>query len=208
MYRHVLFDIDGTLIDSEPYYVSCLQRIGEEMLNRTISLEEARRVFPMNSHDALTHLGVSKEKLEEAVKKYDEICFLPDKIYPFPGILDLLTELRAQNVPLAIYSARFMYEFREDPSVVPLTKYFDEIIGVGEYRSKPDPDGLLQYMKKHSLKPCEVLYVGDSVMDSIVAKAAGVDLVMAEWKTWKNDQKYPSRYYCSDPHEILEILDL
>lgn len=207
MYKHVLFDIDGTMIDSEPYYVSCLQQIGESVLNRPISQDEARQVFPMNSHDALTRMGVSKEQLPDAVQRYDDLCFLPDKISPFPGIIDLLTELRRRNIPLAIYSARFMYEFEVDPSVVPLTKYFDEIIGVGEYRSKPDPDGLIQYMKKHGLQPSAVLYIGDSVMDSIVAEKAGVDLVMGEWKSWKNDQKYPAKYYCTDPCEILAILD-
>ena len=159
----------------------------------------------MNSHDALTELGIGREDLAQAVEAYDRLCFVPGAVPVVPGIPELLEALRGAGLGLAIYSARFAYEFSSDPAVVPLVPFFDEVIGVGEYRSKPDPDGALSYIKRHGLSPEEVLYVGDSEMDSRTARAAGVDLALAEWKSWKNERRYPARYYCRCPEEILSI---
>lgn len=205
MYRHILFDVDGTMIDSEPFYVSCLQSVGEQYLGRPISQSEARRVFSMNSHDALAGLGIRSAQLHEATEAYDRLCFVPGKVSVIPGIPKLLRRLRKEGKHLAIYSARFTYEFSSDPAAAPLIPFFDEVIGVGERRSKPDPDGVLWYMERHKLLPQEILYVGDSEVDSLTAQAAGIDLVLVEWKSWKNERRFPAHYYCRHPSELLQI---
>lgn len=80
MYRHVLFDIDGTMIDSEPYYVECLNEVCRRFLGHSPAAEAVRRCFAMNSHDALHALGVGTHALSEAVALYDALCFQPDKV--------------------------------------------------------------------------------------------------------------------------------
>ncbi len=205
MYRHILFDMDGTMIDSEPYYVSCLRSVGEQVRGRPVGLSEARRVFSMNSRDALAALGIRPDQLRETMEAYDKLCFLPGKVPVIPGVLELLRRLREEGKRLAIYSARFTYEFSSDPAAIPLLPFFDEVIGVGERRSKPDPDGALEYMERHKLSRQEVLYVGDSEVDSLTAQAAGVDLALVEWKSWKNERRFPARYYCRCPDELLAI---
>lgn len=205
MYRHVLFDIDGTMIDSEPYYISCLQTVCKMFLGHPAPMDKVQRCFPMNSHDALTALGVSDDMLSKAVDIYDQLCFCPGMVPIFPGITELLTALSRDGAHLAMYSARFTYEFSADPAVVPLVPFFDEVIGVGPYLSKPDPEGVLAYMEKYHLSPQEVLYVGDSEIDSMTAYRAGIDLIMAEWKSRKNPCRYPARFYCSQPVQVLDI---
>lgn len=205
MYRHVLFDIDGTMIDSEPYYVECLNEVCRRFLGHSPAAEAVRRCFAMNSHDALHALGVGTHALSEAVALYDALCFQPDKVPVCPGIPTLPSALRRDGARLAIYSARFAYEFEQDPALTPLLPCFDEIICVGPQPSKPDPGGALDYIRRHRLAKDEVLYVGDSHIDSLTAQRAGIDLAMCEWKRLCNPQRYPARYYCSRPEQILSI---
>ena len=63
----------------------------------------------------------------------------------------------------------------------------------------------LDYIRRHRLAKDEVLYVGDSHIDSLTAQRAGIDLAMCEWKRLCNPQRYPARYYCSRPEQILSI---
>ncbi len=132
-------------------------------------------------------------------------AFQPDKVPVCPGIPTLLSALRRDGARLAIYSARFAYEFEQDPALTPLLPCFDEIICVGPQPSKPDPGGALDYIRRHRLAKDEVLYVGDSHIDSLTAQRAGIDLAMCEWKRLCNPQRYPARYYCSRPEQILSI---
>lgn len=146
-----------------------------------------------------------RHALSEAVALYDALCFQPDKVPVCPGIPTLLSALRRDGARLAIYSARFAYEFEQDPALTPLLPCFDEIICVGPQPSKPDPGGALDYIRRHRLAKDEVLYVGDSHIDSLTAQRAGIDLAMCEWKRLCNPQRYPARYYCSRPEQILSI---
>lgn len=205
MYRHVLFDVDGTMLDSEPYFIDCLIEVCRRFSTQPFDSQAAHRCFSMNSHDAMRTLGVDEADILKAVAAFDKLCFQEGHVPIYDGIPELLTALRADGAQLAIYSARFAYEFDADPSLRPLIPFFDEIIGIGSQPSKPDPAGVLDYMQRHGLEPKEVLYIGDSYIDSLTAQRAGIDFVLCEWKSIPNTERYPARYYCSRPAEILAI---
>ena len=204
-YRSVLFDIDGTLLNDEGYFIQSLQETVGHFLASVPSIEDCRISFSLPSVGALSRLGISADIMEEAVQYYDDLCFRPGAVQPFPGVIEMLNAFRQMEVPLAVFSGRSSYEFQIDPNLQIFLPYFRELIGCGEIPAKPAPDGILYYLDKYALNASELLYVGDSMTDCRAAAGAGVDMALALWGKTGDTSGFPCRYQCKKPADLLQV---
>lgn len=188
MYRAVIFDLDGTLLDTLDDLADAVNTALAAFGLPARTRDEVRRfvgdgvsklierAVPAGCDD-----GVVAAVLDRFKAYYAAHC--RDKTAPYEGVIALLTDLRARGIHTGIVSNKF------DGAVKALSAhYFGELIevSVGEresegIRKKPAPDTLLMAMKALGVRPDETLYVGDSDTDILTALAADVACASVTW---------------------------
>jgi pyrophosphatase PpaX len=179
----ILFDVDGTLIDSYRLYLEAYRRALVPYVGRLPDHAEIAAQRPSSEkHFLVQWLGPERgEECHAAMcTEYEQLhrayC---DGIYD--GVREMLTALRAAGVPVGVVTGkgRRAWEITErelglGPFAVVITE--DEVD-----LPKPDPGGLRAALEVIPLDPGAVLYVGDSVSDAAAARAAGLLVGAALW---------------------------
>ena len=183
-YKAILFDLDGTLLDTLEDMADALNRTMDRFQLPHRSLREVRS-FVGNGAKRLVALatGAEGERLEEilAVYKEDYDRNYLIKTAPYPGIMALLDRLHEAGCLVGIVSNK------PDSTVQSLAEALFEgkaDISVGEksgIRRKPAPDTVLAAMDALGVKKSEAVYVGDSEVDVMTARAAGVPCISVTW---------------------------
>ena len=147
----------------------------------------------------ITRWGLMRNTFSENISEHSQI-----KTRPYDGILEALEEIK-KEFPIAVVSNK------PDRATKPLCKkYFGEdVFALGESEAcprKPAPDMVWQGMKAIGVKRC--IYVGDSEVDVITAKNAGVKCLSVLWgfRDRKTIQEAGGEYFCENPRDMLKIL--
>jgi len=203
-YTHFVFDIDGTLIDTERALMRALQRMLEAVQGRKYKLESLRSLFGMTAGATLDSLGVKDVGRAAALWKEQ---YLADTsgVHIFPGMEAVLQALHLRPVRLGILSSKTRHEYGTDFVPFGLVGYFETAVLVEDStRHKPDPEPMKVYLRRTGARAAEVLYIGDTLFDSQCASGAGVDFALAGWGS-RSGREIGATYYLSEPGEILEL---
>ena len=203
-YRHMVFDVDGTLLDSAHADLQALQDTVAQLTGRTVPIPELVFSQGIPGPDTLKRLGL--DHLPQAlplwmqnVGKYEHTVSL------FDGIRETVKAL-APQCTLGIVTSRTREELDLLLPRFGLESFFSVTVCTDDTgKHKPDPAPLLQYMALAGASPAETLYVGDSVHDSQCAQAAGVDFALALWGTF--DPSIRAEYRLSEPSRLLSLPD-
>lgn len=189
--RLVMFDLDGTLIDSVPDLAEAVDRVLVEMGRAPAGVEKVRdwvgngaRVLVRRAlAGGLDHAAVGDAETEEALARFLDIyadCHNLTALYP--GVHELLEALSTAAVELAVVTnkpERFVAPLLEQ---VGLGGYFRWIIGGDTLpQQKPDPAALLQVMHLAGVEAAQSLFIGDSRNDVLAARAAGVPCIAVSY---------------------------
>lgn len=179
----VLFDVDGTLIDSIPFIVESFQHSFNHHLGH-----------PHDVESILSGIGIPLETYFSAwppelahalMATYLEynLAHVSQGIAIFSQVPAMLQGLRRKGLPLGIVTSKRLAALEPTLQDFDLDGYFDLIMTKEDtHRHKPDPEPLLEAMRRLGLSdPSRVLYVGDSIHDLECAIRAGVQPVMVEW---------------------------
>lgn len=184
-YKGVIFDLDGTLLNTlHDLYLSTNRAL--EKMNMPPRSEEEVCAFVGNGVEMLIKRALGEEHediLPETLEIFKKDYFLhgEDNTKPYPGITDMLKKLNESGVKCAIVSNKF------DGAVKSLSqKYFGELIlcAVGEsenVRKKPAPDSVFKVMEFLGLDKSSCVYVGDSDVDILTAKNARIPCISVTW---------------------------
>ena len=124
----------------------------------------------------------------------------------FDGIEEVLTELKKRRYILGIVTSKSRREFSADFATFGLEHLFNTVICVDDSpRPKPNPDPILEYLKRSDAKKPETVYIGDTVYDEQCAHSAGIDFALAVWGT-HNREEIKADYFLETPLEILNLL--
>ncbi|VXB45832.1 phosphoglycolate phosphatase [Pseudomonas sp. 8O] len=189
--RLVMFDLDGTLIDSVPDLAEAVDRMLIELGRPPAGVEKVRdwvgngaRVLVRRAlAGGLDHAAVGEAETEQALARFLDIyadCHHLTALYP--GVHELLEALSTAAVELAVVTnkpERFVAPLLEQ---VGLGGYFRWIIGGDTLaQQKPDPAALLQVMRLAGVEAAQSLFVGDSRNDVLAARAAAVPCVAVSY---------------------------
>lgn len=183
MAKTILFDLDGTLTDSGEGIINCailaLQHFGLPIPDR----EEMRSFVGPPLHESFIRHGVPAEKTDEAIRVYRS-RYVPIGAYeniPYPGIRELLEELKAEGHTLYVATSK-----PEEMSVkilehFDLAKYFDRICGASLDTSRSSKEDVIAYLLSLSGRAESIVMVGDTKFDILGAKAHGIPAIGVSW---------------------------
>jgi phosphoglycolate phosphatase len=177
--RAVLFDVDGTLVNSIDGYRLAAER-AVQPYGWAVSPEAVSRA--MNFGDRFWDLVVPPELLgdEELIARLRQQTMahwpavLDECVLVYPGIGGILETLKAAGVRLGICTASRGESFRplEEAGLLGL---FEEVVTARDVtRRKPDPEGILLCMERMGLNAADTVYIGDTVADIRASHAAGL----------------------------------
>lgn len=210
-YRHCIFDIDGTLIDTESTGVLSLIQTVKELMGREMSYEEAYPYFgiPSNSVAALFHYPDHKEFEDRWEENFIALGYL---IKPFEGVEELLIEAKKAGVCTGVVTSRIKREIEHDPYMMKLLRYMDHVICAGDTeRPKPFPDPQFKYMSLASerlgeeVRPEDCIYIGDTEHDCASAHSAGIAFAYADWRH-RGAPSFEVEHQFSDAKSLREII--
>ena len=181
-YPTVLFDFDGTLVDSGAIILSSFKHAARTVLARDVEDEQiAALVGGSNLHDQMRVLDA--ERVEELVHAYREHNRpLHDELEAFPGVEELVKELSTQSRKLGIVTAKGRQTVDLAFRVLDLERHFDVVVTADmTKRHKPDPEPVETALELLASRPSEAAFVGDSPYDIESGKGAGVFAIGVTW---------------------------
>ena len=206
MYNYIIFDVDGTMIDTEGAVLKSYQEIVFEEFGKKVSEEELSALYGVPSLPSLEKLGI--KDLDKAYKRYFEILsgYFIEGVELFDGISDLLDELRRRNIPCSIVTSRNGEEVAKDATLQKLMHYFEIIISTDDTdKHKPEPDPILKLIELSGKDPSKMLYVGDTLYDCMCANSAGVKFALASWGA-KQPENIKADYVLGNPSDLLALV--
>ncbi len=184
MKKVVIFDMDGTLVDSSLTIINAINYVRSEL-----NLE------PLESELILEK--VNDPELNPAQYFYEVSAFTPQheawfsKYYTenherelnlYPNILELLGNLKEKGFKMAIATNSYRSSTVESLSYLKILDYFESLACYDDVgRGKPAPDMLEKNLKDLTVTPQECIFIGDSERDMLAAKSANIDYIMINW---------------------------
>ena len=180
-YQAVLYDIDGTLLNTVNMNMYPLLRIIKEELGEERTLDDVVKFMAYTGMKVMEELGIrdpeaTYQRWVRYVNEYEEGAT------PYPGMVDTLEGLKQLGVRQAVVSSKMRAQYQIDMVGNGLDKYMETaVLEEDTQLHKPHPAPLLECLRRMDLEPSQVLYVGDTPSDSRAAQAAGVDFAYATW---------------------------
>jgi pyrophosphatase PpaX len=209
-YPWVLFDLDGTLIDSGAMILASFRHATRTVLEREIpDAELAALVGGMNIHEQMRTLDARHaDELVRVYREHNEP--LHADLQAFPGVQALLRELRAQGRKLGVVTSKRRRTVDLAFAVLPIERFFDAVVTSGDTEQhKPNAEPVLLALERLGADPARAAFVGDSPFDVRAGKAAGVFSVGVSWGGLHSDERLVEAgadVVVHRPEDLLDVL--
>lgn len=213
-YDFVIFDFDGTVVDTGEGIIKSLQYSFEQMGREIPDMSDLKKFIGPPIYYSYTHFyGVSEDEVEVYIKKYRERYKIKG-IYEcalYDGMVELLKELKKRGVKLGIASSKPEHLIYSVADYLKITDIFDAIVGVKiDDSNHSTKTGLvLEAMKKLGAADKErVLMVGDRCFDIDGAAGAGVKSCGALWGYGSKEEfiEHKADFIAEKPSDVLNYL--
>jgi pyrophosphatase PpaX len=179
----VLFDLDGTLIDSGAMILSSFRHATRTVLRRDLSDDQLLAAVGTGAGltEQMTHFGA--DHVDELVRAYrDHNAPLHEQLAACPGVVELLPRLRGEGRRLGVVTAKRRVTVDLAFRVLTLEPWLDVVVTAEDTeRHKPDPEPITLALERLGASPSEAAYVGDSPFDVRSARGAGVHAIGVSW---------------------------
>jgi pyrophosphatase PpaX len=178
----VLFDLDGTVVDSGAIILASMRHATREVLGEEYTDEDLMKAVGGPGLEAQM-AAFAPDRVDELVRVYRAHNEpLHDELEACEGMADVLLRLRDEGRRLGIVTAKRRSTVELAFASVPVAHLFEAVVGGDETeRHKPHPEPLLLAAERMGADPGETAYVGDSPFDIRAAKAAGMHAIGVTW---------------------------
>jgi len=179
--KAVIFDLDGTLVNSTPSHIMAWLEASKVMGLTGISRSQVKELMGRTSYDIAKELlqitGKPISLMYELARIKDELFIekYTNQIKAIKGANEVLRELKQMGLKICVVSSNPRKLIIKVLKATKLEKHIDSIVGQNEVnQGKPSPEPILLALKRLSVKHTEAVVVGDSEYDIIAARKAGV----------------------------------
>lgn len=186
----VIFDLDGTLIDTAPDLTGALNRVLEEEGLPPVDQAETRRMVGRGARAlidaALSAAGTPPDqgRLSRLLGRYlaHYQAHIADESVPFDGVRETLETLRDEGARLGICTNKSFALSEKLLEALDMRRYFDAVVGGDTLEvHKPDPEHLLETIRRAGGDPAGAVMVGDSGPDFHAARNAGIPVILVSF---------------------------
>ena len=179
-YKAIIYDLDGTVLNTINMNMYPLIKIIKEETGEDWTFEQVLKFLPYPGMKVMEELQVADKEKAYArwvkyVNEYEEGASL------YPGFEEIF-EAFDGSIIQAVASAKTTAQYQIDFVAKGLDKYMKTAVLANDtVKHKPDPEPLLECLKRLSLQPEDVIYIGDAHSDYLASKNAGIDFGYAKW---------------------------
>ena len=209
MIKAVIFDLDGTLIDTNDLIIDTFYYVINELLGRSPTEEELNHVYGKTLDEQMEFFSMERsQELVDAYKSYYR-THMDARTHLFEGVKDLLDDLARMNIKVATVTNKGSRGVLHAFDKFDLGKYFDATISADDVSNgKPDPEGIFAVLDRLGVEAGEALFVGYSLNDISAAKKAGVVSVLVGWTLFHEDHytEFGADFIINKPMDLLKLL--
>lgn len=204
-FKHVVFDVDGTLADTDGISQQALQELLFERTGERRDLSDLVFARGIPGAETLERLGIDDAG---ALARWDDLARAhADEVRLFPGVGEMLERLRSNGKTLGVVSSRRRDEYESTITPLGIDGFFStKVLAEDTERHKPNPEPILEYLRRSGAKPGETIYVGDTEYDLLAARAAGVSFAFASWGAASELEGVS--YRAEAPGEVPELVSV
>ena len=209
MIKVVLFDMDGTLINSDQLVIHIYEKLTKTYPpNIPFESLDLGDVFAASYPDVLQMLygEFKQEHLDEIFRLHNEAKHR--YLQSFEGVDELLKDLKHQGYRLGLVTSELRSIALDELHILHLDHYFDHIVAFDDVKNpKPDPEGLHDHLKFFHCKSDEAIYIGDQKSDGKAAENALIYSVLMDWNHAKSlEYKQCFDHIAHDVQELMSII--
>lgn len=212
MKKYILFDFDGTLVNTNDVILASWQHTYRHYLGHEMPVDHITSCFgePLLLTMEREFPGVDPQESADVYRQFQ--LENADKLVTiFPGIKELLADLKAAGYVLGIVTSRTRESALRYMDMFGITSYFSDLVTCDDTTvHKPNPDPILLAMSKLGASAEESIMIGDSPFDIKCANNAGVDSVMVNWRITCDETSVIDDakvdYWLHQPSDLVELL--
>lgn len=179
----VLFDFDGTIMDTNNVILMSWQHTFKTLENREEKVETLVKTFgePLETTMRKFFPHIPTEESIEIYRSYHRDNF-GELIDLFPGMKELLAKVKGGGFKTGLVTSRLWHTTRQGMEKYGIEEYFDAVVTAEDTtRHKPDPQPVNIALEKLEAKPQQAIMLGDTMFDILCARNAGVRSVLVAW---------------------------
>lgn len=209
MFQTILFDLDGTILDTNELiiqsFLHTFEGITAEPLTRELLIPNMGRPLI----DQMRYFS-GREEVADLIAKYRtyNVARHDEFVIAFPYVAETLAQLKAAGMKLGIVTSKIRLTSEMGLRLCGLFDYFDSIVTVEDVeRAKPDPEGIERALRELGGDKASAVMVGDSHYDVEAAHNAGIASIAVAWslKGIEYLRYYKPTYIIQDMRDILPI---
>ncbi|MFJ7935990.1 HAD family hydrolase [Sporosarcina sp. NPDC096371] len=205
MFECVIFDVDGTILDTEKAILKSLQKVLREE-GEYYQLEDLRFALGIPGKETLRRLNVID--VERVHPKWSQtVLEFSQEVQIFKDLKEIIKVLSESPIKTGIVTSKTKQELIDEFEPFGLSSFFEHTICANDTENhKPHPEPLLVCLEGVNATKNEAIYIGDSIYDMQCANSAGVKFALALWgsKTTKGFES--ADYVLNEPKDILNII--
>lgn len=211
----VLFDFDGTIMDTNDVILNSWQHTFRTLENREESRENLVCTFgePLELTMRKFFPDIPVERSLDIYRSYHRDNF-GELISLFPGMKELLEEVKNRGYKTGLVTSRLLNTTVQGLEKYRIKEYFDAMVTADDTtKHKPDPQPINIILEKLGSSPENAVMLGDTVFDMMCAKNAGVKAVLVSWSVALGDKKPEDLgeacpdYVIEKPEELWDIIE-
>ncbi|WP_025689005.1 pyrophosphatase PpaX [Paenibacillus zanthoxyli] len=210
MIECVLFDLDGTIVNTNELIISSFMYALQQHAQPAITREQMIPHMGTSLPDQLkAFTNLEDVSALEASYRHHQLEHHDELIQSFPKVNEALEELRRREIKLGVVTTKIRPTTIRALEMFDLQQYMDTVVTLNDVtKLKPDPEPVLTAVRNLGVDPEKTLMVGDSGVDIQSAKAAGVLAAGVAWSLKGEDtlRKYGPDYILQDMTDLYEIV--